>query len=72
MVQNKRRHRTQHKTEAAKKSESSFDEEGKLEKQAVENGGNDGGDDDAAPVYDSPDSEITDSGNNNQFHSDLL
>ncbi|RZC20766.1 hypothetical protein D0Y65_007216 [Glycine soja] len=49
-------------TEAAKKSESSFDEEGKLEKQAVENGGNDGGDDDAAPVYDSPDSEITDSG----------
>uniref|UniRef100_A0A0R0EMK4 Uncharacterized protein n=1 Tax=Glycine max TaxID=3847 RepID=A0A0R0EMK4_SOYBN len=47
--------------EAAKKSESSFEEEGKLEKETAENGGNDG-DDDAAPEYDSPDSEITDSG----------
>ncbi|WVZ06261.1 hypothetical protein V8G54_019607 [Vigna mungo] len=61
------------KTEEAedlKKSNSSFDEEQKLEKENVETGGNEG--DDAGPEYDSPDSEITDSGNSNQFHSDHI
>nr|KYP70667.1 hypothetical protein KK1_009895 [Cajanus cajan] len=43
--------------EGAKKSD---DEEGKFEKETAESGGNEG--DEAAPEYDSPDSEITDSG----------
>ncbi|KAL2320915.1 hypothetical protein Fmac_029884 [Flemingia macrophylla] len=45
------------KTEAAEKSDH---EEGRLEKETPESGGNEG--DEAAPEYDSPDSEITDSG----------
>ncbi|QCD97586.1 alkylated DNA repair protein alkB-like protein 8 [Vigna unguiculata] len=50
------------KTEAegARKSESNSGGEQKLEKEIVETGGNEG--DEAAPEYDSPDSEITDSG----------
>ncbi|TKY62489.1 oxidoreductase protein [Spatholobus suberectus] len=47
-------------SEGAKKSESSFIEDAKLEKETVESGGNEG--DEAAAEYDSPDSEITDSG----------
>lgn len=60
------------KTEAegARKSESNSGGEQKLEKEIVETGGNEG--DEAAPEYDSPDSEITDSGNSNQFHSVLI
>ncbi|BAT85401.1 hypothetical protein VIGAN_04294200 [Vigna angularis var. angularis] len=59
------------KTEAEglKKSNSSFGEEQKLEKEKVETGGNKG--DEAAPEYDSPDSEITDSGSQ-EMHSSAL
>lgn len=57
-------------TEGARKSESSLDDEQKLEKETLETAGNEA--DEAAPEYDSPDSEITDSGNSYKFHSDLI
>lgn len=57
--------------EGLRKSDNRLDQEQKLEKENEETVGNEG-DEAATPEYDSPDSEITDSGNSNQFHSDHI